>query len=114
MFKTLLYPLKFFLSLISLLVSIKSFLFLIYKANFKNKIVFLQPEGGFGHTILTPEVLNKLVKNNEWILVFGYDSRRHNYLIKDLYKNNFFWLELTYSSDFPKMVFEPLDRKSVV
>jgi len=107
MFKTLLYPLKFFLSLISLLVSIKSFLFLIYKANFKNKIVFLQPEGGFGHTILTPEVLNKLVKNNEWILVFGYDSRRHNYLIKDLYKNNFFWLELTYSSDFPKMVFEP-------
>ena len=107
MFKALLYPLKFFLSLISLFFSIKSFFLLIYKGNFKNKIVFLQPEGGFGHTILTPEVLNKLVKNNEWILVFGYDSRRHNYLIKDLYKNNFFWLELTYSTDFPKTIFEP-------
>ena len=110
MCKILLYPFKFFLSLISLFISIKSFFFLIYKLSFKKKIVFLQPEGGFGHTILTPEVLNKLFRNDQWILVFGYDPRRHNYLIKNLYKNNFFWLKLTYSSDFPKIVFEPFKK----
>jgi hypothetical protein len=110
MLKILLYPFKFFFSLISLFISIKSFFFLIYKFNFKNKIVFLQPEGGFGHTILTPEVLNKLFRNNEWILVFGHDPRRHNYLVKDLYKNNFFWLDLTYSSDLIKGVFEPFKK----
>ena len=110
MLRSLKYLFFVFFSLISLFISIIYLFFLIYKLNFKNKIVFLQPEGGFGHTISTPEVLNKLFRKDEWILIFGYNPSRHNYLIKDLYKNNFFWLQLTYSYNFPKIIFEPFKK----
>ena len=110
MLRSLKYLFFVFFSLISLFISIKHLFFLIYKLNFKNKIVFFQPEGGFGHTISTPEVLNKLFRKDEWILIFGYNPSRHNYLIKDLYKKNFFWLQLTYSFNCPKIIFEPFKK----
>ena len=58
--------------------------------NSKNVSFFLQPEGGFGHTILTPLILTVLFKN-KWKLIFGYTNKRHNFLITSIFKNNFFF-----------------------
>ena len=80
------------LYLYSFVISLISILNLILRVNFKNKEVFLQPEGGFAHTILSPEVLKRIYKSEDWILIFGYHARRHNYLTKNFYGNNFYWL----------------------
>jgi hypothetical protein len=80
------------LYLFSFVISLISILNLIFRVNFKNKTVFLQPEGGFAHTILSPEVLKRIYNSQDWILIFGYHARRHNYLTKNFYENNFYWL----------------------
>ena len=80
---------------ISFIVSLINLIFFLIKVDIKNKKVFLQPEGGFAHTVLTPEVLKRLYPKNEWLIVFGHDPKRHNKLIKDLYLNNFYWLDLS-------------------
>ena len=80
------------LYLFSFVISLISILNLILRVNFKNKEVFLQPEGGFAHTILSPEVLKRIYNSEDWILIFGYHANRHNYLIKNFYGNNFYWL----------------------
>ena len=80
---------------ISFIVSLINLIFFLIKVDIKNKKVFLQPEGGFAHTVLTPEVLKRLYPKNEWLIVFGHDPKRHNKFIKDLYLNNFYWLDLS-------------------
>ena len=85
---------KELLYLFSFIISLISILNLILKINFKNKQVFLQPEGGFAHTILSPEVLKRIYNSEDWILIFAYHARRHNYLTKNLYGKNFYWLNL--------------------
>lgn len=87
--------LKKILCIFSFIYSLGSLFFLILKINFKNKVIFLQPEGGFAHTILTPEVLKRIYKNLDWCVVFGYDIKRHNFLTKKLYTEHFYWLELS-------------------
>ena len=44
---------------ISFIVSLINLIFFLIKVDIKNKKVFLQPEGGFAHTVLTPEVLKR-------------------------------------------------------
>ena len=87
--------LKKILCILSLIYSLGSLFFLILKVNFKNKVIFLQPEGGFGHTITTPEVLKRIYKKLDWCVIFGYDIKRHNFLTKKLYTEHFYWLELS-------------------
>ena len=79
MLRSLKYLFFVFFSLISLFISIIYLFFLIYKLNFKNKIVFLQPEGGFGHTILTPEVLNKLFRNKYIYINYNKNLQKNIY-----------------------------------
>jgi hypothetical protein len=93
-----------FFGIISFIYSIKSLIFVIYKIK-KDNIVFLQPEGGFGWTILTPEILIRLYKNDKYLFIFGFHPKRHNYEIKNLY-TNFLWLELTHRYFFPNPVIE--------
>ena len=93
-----------FFGIISFIYSIKSLIFVIYKIK-KDNIVFLQPEGGFGWTILTPEILIRLYKNDKYLFIFGFHPKRHNYEIKNLY-TNFLWLELTHEFFFPNPVIE--------
>lgn len=103
-FKYLKNFIKFFFFFISFLFSLKNLVILLFKVNFKNKKIFLQHEGGFGWTIITPEILLRLNENKDWILIFGYNSRRHNYQTKNLYPSNFFWLNLSYDFRIYKVV----------
>lgn len=86
---------KKILQLLSFVYSLVNLLILILKVDFKNRTVFLQPEGGFAHTILSPEVLKRIYKKSTWCIIFGYEIRRHNYLTKNLYEGHFFWLKLS-------------------
>ena len=81
---------KKILQLLSFVYSLVNLLILILKVDFKNRTVFLQPEGGFAHTILSPEVLKRIYKKSTWCIIFGYEIRRHNYLTKNLYEGHFF------------------------
>ena len=56
----------------------------------KKKNIFLSIEGGFGHTISQPHLLNINYGNN-WTLIFGYRKSRHNKLIKNFFKNKLFF-----------------------
>ena len=101
--KIIKFPFKLLFGLISFIYSIKSLFFVIYKIK-KDNIIFLQPEGGFGWTILTPEIFLRLYENDKYLLIFGFHPKRHNYEIKNLY-TNFLWLDLTHKY-FPNPVLE--------
>ena len=79
---------KFPFQLINFLILIPINLFLILK-NSKTKNVFLQPEGGFGHTITSPLLLNYYYKKN-WVLFFGFNSKRHNPYVAKIFPNIIF------------------------
>jgi len=81
----------------SFIISSFSLLHLLIFNNFKKKIVFLFPEGGFAHTLLTPEVLRRLYEGKNWCIIYAYQQDRHNFLTKEIYPKNFFWLRLTIS-----------------
>ena len=87
--------LKLIIYSFSFLISFFSLLHLLIFNNFKKKIVFLCPEGGFAHTLLTPEVLRRLYEGKNWCVIFGYKPDRHNFLTKEIYQKNFFWLRLS-------------------
>jgi hypothetical protein len=53
--------------------------------NLKDNI-FLQDEGGFGHTITSPLLL-KYYYGNNWTLFFQFSKKRHNIYIKDVFNN---------------------------
>jgi hypothetical protein len=99
--------LKKYIYFFSFLISVLDLVYLIIFKKFKNKRVFLQPEGGFAHTILSPEVLKRLYDKNNWCIVFGYDPKRHNFLTSEIYNDHFYWLKL--SSKFAK--FSYIDEK---
>jgi hypothetical protein len=48
--------------------------------------IFLQDEGGFGHTITSPLLL-KYYYGNNWTLFFQFSKKRHNIYIKDVFNN---------------------------
>ncbi len=52
----------------------------------------MQLEGGFGHTITTPYILDYYYKN--WILIFGYNSKRHNLNIKNIFNNKIYFFNI--------------------
>ena len=86
--------LKSLFFIFSFLISFFSLVYLLIFNNFKKKIVFLCPEGGFAHTLLTPEVLRRLYEGKKWCVIYGYQPDRHNFLTKEIYQKNFFWLRL--------------------
>ncbi len=89
--------LQFFLSNISFLFSLFSCLKIFFKIRKKKVDIYFSPEGGFGPTISKYVILRcKYKKNDNFVLVFGYNPKRHNKLISRLFDQNFEWLNLTY------------------
>ncbi len=88
---------KFILFPIYLIEFIISFLSLIrfLKKNI-NKIYFIQLEGGFGHTITTPYMLD-FHYDKDWILIFGFSKHRHNKEINKLFNNKIFFIDITFA-----------------
>lgn len=93
--------LKFYKKYLHLIISFFLFIFLlpqiilICKIIFKNKNkhIFGQPEGGFGHTITTPLYLYSLYEKN-WLLFYAYQKGRHNKYIKELFPDNLFFVNV--------------------
>lgn len=56
------------------------------------KNIFIQYEGGFGHTITAPQILRAKFKD-DWYLIFFYSNKRHNIFVKSLFDENFFFLK---------------------
>ena len=84
------------------LISILDLIYLIILKKFKNKRVFPQSEGGFVHTIFSPEVFKRLYDKNNLCILFGYNPKRYNFLTKEIYNDHFYWLKL--SSKFKKFL----------
>lgn len=83
---------NFFYSIFS---CIKIFILILFKE--KNTFILLNPEGGFGPSLLKPYLLHvfaKKYKLNNYLLIFGYDFRRHNKYTKFFFDKNFVWLDL--------------------
>ncbi len=93
MFKSIL---QFLLSNISFLFSLISCLRLFFKIKKKKIDIYFSPEGGFGPTISKYIILRcKYKKDNNFLLIFGYNPKRHNKLVSELFDQNFEWLSLT-------------------
>ena len=79
-----------FIKLILNLINLPFFLiinFYVILNNFKKKKnIILHVEGGFGHTITTPLLLNYYYGNN-YLLLFRYSKKRHNKYIKKIFPN---------------------------
>ena len=78
-------------------------LFIFLKICFKDKktTIFLNPESGFGPSLLKPYLLKLYAKKNnlkDYIMIFGYDFRRHNKYTKYFFNENFLWLNLNFKS----------------
>ena len=56
--------------------------------------IFLQTEGGFGHTISEPHYLNITEKEN-WLLIIAFDKKFHNKLIKNIFKKKIIFIKKT-------------------
>lgn len=59
----------------------------ILKLKNKKKFFFFQYEGGFGHTITTPLLLQNEF-NKEWLLILLYEKNRHNKSVLKIFKKN--------------------------
>lgn len=89
-FKKILKTLALLINLFLLLLYIPFFLFKFLR---EKRVIYLQHEGGFGHTITSPEILNYYYKEN-WIIIFAFSKRRHNRLIEEIYNNKLFFLNI--------------------
>jgi hypothetical protein len=89
-FKQLLKIFLLFINFIFLFFYIPLFLLKFFK---EEKTFYLQHEGGFGHTITSPELLNYYF-NNDWILIFAFSKRRHNKLIEKMYNGKLFFFNV--------------------
>jgi hypothetical protein len=90
--------LNFLLFSLSLIYSFCSCLSVFFYLKKKKIDVFLSPEGGFGPTIFKSIVLKcYYAKKNrdDYILIFGFNPRRHNRLVKDIFGIHFTWLALS-------------------
>lgn len=81
--------LKIFLLFINFILLIPFNLFKLCFLLRDKKKIFLQNEGGFGHTITSPLILEHYFEN-DWVLLFGYYYKRHNKNIKKLFTNLIF------------------------
>ena len=85
--------LKLFIKLILLIINnvilIPFNLFKIFFFLKKKKNIFLQNEGGFGHSITSPLVLNNYFGEN-WSLLFSYYYKRHNKNVDKIFSNLIF------------------------
>ena len=79
------------LYLFSFVISLISILNLILRVNFKNKS-FFTTRRWFRSYYSFSRSFKRIYKSEDWILIFGYHARRHNYLTKNFYGNNFYWL----------------------
>jgi len=57
-----------------------------------DKIIYCQFEGGFGHTLTTPLYLMSRYNEN-WLLLFAYNKKRHNIFINKMFPGNIFFVE---------------------
>jgi len=95
---------KIFITFFEILNFLFSTIFCIYlflSIYFKDKktLIFLNPESGFGPSLLKPYLLSlyaKKYKLKKYILIFGYDFRRHNKYTKYFFNENFVWLKLNF------------------
>jgi hypothetical protein len=74
---------------------IKIFIIIFFKE--KKALILLNPESGFGPSLMKPYLLYlfaKKYKIKNFCLVFGFDYRRHNKYTKYFFDKNFIWLEL--------------------
>jgi len=72
-----------------ILIIFKQSLILAFNLRKTKKKIFFQVEGGFGHTITSPHLLNCLY-NNEYLLIFIFNNKRHNKLIIKYFPNLIF------------------------
>ena len=90
---------------LKILLSLPNFFYSFYAAvrifliilKEKKDFIFLNPESGFGPSILKPYLLYlfaKKYKIDNYLLVFGYDFKRHNKYSKYFFGKNFLWLDL--------------------
>jgi hypothetical protein len=100
----------FFKKLLRLFFLLINFFFLFFYIPFfllkffkEKKIFYLQHEGGFGHSITSSEMLSYYYKNG-WILIFAFSKRRHNKLIKKIYNNNLFFLNVELTGVFSERI----------
>ncbi len=56
--------------------------------------VYVNVEGGFGHTLAAPTCLRSL-DDGMFVLVFFYTKERHNYLTKNAFDGDFIWCPVT-------------------
>jgi hypothetical protein len=89
-FKKILKTLALLINLFLLLLYVPFFLLKFLR---EKRVIYLQHEGGFGHTITSPEILNYYYKDN-WIIIFAFSKRRHNRLIEEIYNNKLFFLNI--------------------
>jgi hypothetical protein len=89
-YKKLLKIFLLFINFFFLFFYIPFFLLKFFK---EEKTFYLQHEGGFGHTITSPELLNYHF-NNDWILIFAFSKRRHNKLIEKMYNGKLFFFNV--------------------
>ena len=70
--------------------------------------VFLQTEGGFGHTISEPHYLNITEKEN-WLLIIAFDKNFHNKLVKNIFNKKIIFINKTsifwrYKNEIEKLI----------
>ena len=59
-----------------------------------DKKIFIQLEGGFGHTLSEPHYLNLTEKDN-WVLIFAYSEKFHSKEINKIFNKNIFFINKT-------------------
>ena len=59
-----------------------------------DKKIFIQLEGGFGHTLSEPHYLNLTEKDN-WVLIFAYNEKFHSKEINKIFNKNIFFINKT-------------------
>ena len=57
--------------------------------------IFVNVEGGFGHTLAAPTCLQSLI-GEDFYLIFFYVKERHNYLTREAFDGRFLWCRVTF------------------
>lgn len=70
---------------------IKVTVLLLNKKKYK---VFIQLEGGFGHTVSEPHYLN-ITEKKKWILILALEKKFHNHKVKDIFYPNIILINKT-------------------
>jgi hypothetical protein len=77
-----------------LILFVDIFRLIIFFLPKKRSQIFLQLEGGFGHTISEPHFL-KITQKKKWFIVVAFDKNFHNKCIDKVFYPNLIWIKKT-------------------